>query len=109
MKYALFEFANEKACEVGETRWILRENLDTFKNVGWDCNKDVMVAWPKEFAKIHKRIIKGSLDPSALETKTCVAKVLKFSGKSATHCCVSHCIIIFCDMEIYMGQYRGQK
>ena len=82
MKYALFEFTNEKACEVGETRWILRENPDTFKNVGWDDEKDVMVAWPCDFTKIHKKIIKGSLDPEALETKTCVAKVKKFSGKS---------------------------
>jgi hypothetical protein len=88
MKYALFEFANEKACEVGETRWILRENPDTFKNDSWDCEKEVMVAWPSEFPKIHKKIIKGTLDPSALETKTCVAKVRKFSGKSAVYTAV---------------------
>ena len=59
MKYALFEFTNEKACKVGETRWILRENQDTFKNVGWDDEKDVMVAWPYNFAKIHKKNNKG--------------------------------------------------
>ena len=47
-----------------------------------------MVAWPSEFTKIHKKIIKGTLDPSALETKTCVAKVRKFSGKSAVYTAV---------------------
>ena len=60
MKYALFEFVTEKACEIGEMPWILRENPETFKNIGWDFTKEVMIAWPNEFSKISNRIIKGS-------------------------------------------------
>lgn len=40
-----------------------------------------MVAWPNDFAKIHKRIVKNSIDPKSLPTTTCVAKVIQFSGK----------------------------
>ena len=84
MKYALFEFTKEKACEVGEARWILREHPDTFTNDRWDSEKEVMVAWPNDFSnsKVHKKIIKGSIDPETHKTTTWVAKVLKFSGKS---------------------------
>ena len=81
MKYAFCEFVSEKLCEVGETRWIMREDPEGFKNIGWDNEKEVLVAWPKEFHKISKKIEKGSIDPSTITTTTCVARVLKFSGK----------------------------
>lgn len=82
MKYALFAFVNERlACEIGETRWIIREDPQTFKNIGWDPEKQVMVTWPNEFNKVSKKIVKGSIDPLSIQTTTCVAKVLKFSGK----------------------------
>ena len=42
-----------------------------------------MVAWPIEFTKVSKKIVKGSIDPSMVETRTCVARVLKFSGECA--------------------------
>ena len=32
MKYALFEFVTEKSCEIGETRWIMREDAEKFEN-----------------------------------------------------------------------------
>lgn len=81
MKYAFFEFVTEKSCEVGETRWILREDPAGFKNIGWDTEKEVMVTWPTKFNKLSKKIVKGSIDPSTVTTTTCVARVLKFSGK----------------------------
>ena len=43
MKYALFEFINEKSCEIGETRWIVREDHATFENTSWDTEKEIMV------------------------------------------------------------------
>ena len=81
MKYACFEFVSEKSCEVGETRWIMREDPEGFKNIGWDAEKEVMVAWPTKFHKVSKKIVKGSIDPSMVTKTTCVARVLKFSGK----------------------------
>ena len=48
--------------------------------------KEVMVAWPHEFAKVSKKIVKGSIDPASVLTTTCVAKVIKFSGK---------CLLVF--------------
>ena len=81
MKYALFEFENEKSCEIGETRWIVREDMKNFDNDNWDWAKSVIVAWPREFSKVNKKIIKNSIDPSSIETTSCVAKTLQFSGK----------------------------
>ena len=86
MKYALFEFVDEKSCEIGETRWIRHEDATTFENVGWNREKEVMVAWPHEFAKVSKKIVKGSIDPMSVPTTTCVAKVIIFSGK---------CLLVF--------------
>lgn len=80
MKYALFEFVAEKTCEVGETAWIVREDPNTF-NDAWNSEKEIMVAWPCEYSKLSKKIIKSSIDPGAVVTTTCVAKVIKFSGK----------------------------
>ena len=81
MKYALFEFMGETCVvEIGETRWILRDQKK-FEHDSWDWQKEVMVAWPNDFAKIHKRIVKNSIDPKSLPTTTCVAKVIQFSGK----------------------------
>ncbi len=48
---------------------------------GWDWAKSVIVAWPREFSKVNKKIIKNSIDPSSIETTSCVAKILQFSGK----------------------------
>lgn len=79
MKYALFEFVIEKSFEIGESRWILREDPDTFNNDCWDSSKEVMVAWPHEFSKVSKKIIKSSIDPNSVENITCIAKVIKFS------------------------------
>ena len=81
MKYALFEFATEKTCEVGETSWIMREDPDTFTDTLWDFEREVLVKWPSDMAKISKRIIKSSIDISTVETSTCVGKVIRFSGK----------------------------
>ena len=86
MKYALFEFVNEKACEVGETRWITRENPENFNNKTWDTDREVMVSWPLEFTKVSKKIVKGSIDPLTVSTTRCVARVLKFSGKCPNLC-----------------------
>lgn len=78
----LFVFVNERlACEIGETRWIICEDPETFKNIGWDTETQVMVTRPNEFSKLSKKIMKGSIDPLSIPTTTCVAKVLKFSGK----------------------------
>ena len=59
MKYALFEFINEKSCEIGETRWIVREDHATFENTSWDTEKEIMVTWPTEFNKLSKKDYKG--------------------------------------------------
>ena len=40
-----------------------------------------MVAWPDKFKKVSKKIVKGSIDPKLVPTKTFVTRVLKFSGK----------------------------
>ena len=66
---------------LGKCAWILREGPKKFENDSWDWQKEVMVAWPNDFAKIHKRIVKNSIDPKLLPTTTCVAKVIQFSGK----------------------------
>ena len=84
MKYALFEFVNEKSCEIGETRWIVREDSNKFDNDTWDWKKTVIVEWPREFSKLHKKIIKNSIDPSSIATTSCVAKILRFSGESVS-------------------------
>ena len=55
MKYALFEFVNEKSCEIGETRWIVREDSNKFDNDTWDWKKTVIVEWPHGFSKLHKK------------------------------------------------------
>ena len=82
MKYALFEFVVETwVVEIGETRWILPEDPKKIENDSFDWQKEVMVAWPNDFAKIHKRIVKNSIDSKSLPTTTCVAKVIQFSGK----------------------------
>jgi hypothetical protein len=80
MKYALFEFVNETLVEIGETRWIIREDPKKFENDSWDWQKEVMVAWPNDFTKIHKKIVKNSIDPQSFPTTTWVAKVIQFSG-----------------------------
>ena len=38
-----------------------------------------MVSWPREFPKVHKNVIKGSIDLSTLSTTTRAAKVLEFN------------------------------
>ena len=82
MKYALFEFTSEKSCEIGETRWIdTREDRDTFKNDSWNSDKEVMVAWPTDIINLSKKIVRGSIDPDAVQTKTFVAKIVIFDGK----------------------------
>ena len=81
MEYVLFEFIAEKTCEVGETTWIIREDPNTFNDACWDSEKEIMVAWPCEYSKLSKKIIKSSIDPGYVVTTTCVAKVVKFSGK----------------------------
>ena len=81
MKYALFEFVNEKSCEVGETRWITKQDSEKFDNDSWDCKKTVIVAWPRDFSKIYKKMIKQSIDPELIPTTSCVARVLQFRGK----------------------------
>lgn len=81
MKYALFDFSMEKSCEVGESRRIKREDPKTFDNGIWEMDKEVMVAWPREFSKLSRKIIKTSIDPDSIETTTCLAKVLRFSGE----------------------------
>ena len=54
MKYALFEFVKEKACEIGETRWITRKDPENFNNVSWDIGREMMEAWLTEFTKCLK-------------------------------------------------------
>ena len=85
MKYAVFEFVSGKGavtCEVGETRWIVREDEDMFNAALWDFEKDVMVLWPSDCSNLSKKIMKSSIDPETVETTTCVAKIVAFSGKS---------------------------
>ena len=94
MKYALFAFGTDKSCEIGETRWITREDPETFTNTEWDPKKEVIVLWPND-SKLSKKIIKSSIDPLNVQTTTYVAKVLKFSGKSGfNYKCVDYDIIL---------------
>ena len=81
MKFAVFEFNKDKSCEVGESRWILQEDPSRFNNEKWDSNKMVMVAWPCGFTDLSRRIMKSSVNPEKVETETCVAKVIRFSGE----------------------------
>ena len=81
MKFALFDFMSDKSCEVGESRWIMREDPKMFNNNSWQFNTEVLVKWPSDFSKISRKIIKASIDPQNVETETCIAKVLRFSGK----------------------------
>lgn len=92
MKYALFEFTTEMSCEVGETRWIKREDPTTFDNRNWEMDKEVMVAWPCEFSKVSRKTIKTSIDPDSVETTTCLDKVLRFSGKRI-FICICNCLV----------------
>ena len=85
MKYAVFEFVSGKdvpTCEVGETRWIVREDRNAFDNNLWDFDKEVMVLWPTDCTNLSKKIMKSSLDPTIIETTTCVAKIVTFNGES---------------------------
>ena len=54
MKYALFDFTEEKSCEVGETRWILGDDNASFNNDKWLFNKEIMVRWPSDSARVLK-------------------------------------------------------
>ena len=82
MKYAVFEFVSDPVptCEVGETAWIIREDPNLFDNESWDFDREVMVAWPCNYKKVAKKIVKSSVDPASISTKRCVAKVVKFNG-----------------------------
>ena len=82
MKFALFEFSEEKSCEVGETRWIVGEDSACFNNDKWLFNKEVMVRWPScDSSRILKRIAKSSADIEDGKATTYSAKIVKFSGK----------------------------
>ena len=84
MKYAGFEFVSGKdapSCEVGETRWIVREDENTFNNALWNFEKEVMVLWPSDSSNLSKKIMKSSIDPETIETTTCVARIVIFNGK----------------------------
>ena len=78
MKYALFDFIEEKCCEIGESRWIIGEDRESFDNNNWVSNKIVMVKWPKDFSS--NKILKLSIDPELVQTKTFAVRVVKFSG-----------------------------
>lgn len=79
MKYALFDFVDEKCCEIGESCWIMEEDPESFNNNNWVSNKIVLVKWPTEFSS--KKIVKYSIDPERVETLSYAVKVVKFSGK----------------------------
>ena len=85
-KYALFEFPGDKSCEIGEARWITREDPHEFDNDVWDNSKEVMVLWPCDSTRIS-RINKYPIDPTLVETETCIAKVIKFSCKYIFYSC----------------------
>ena len=59
----------------------IQTNLTT---TPWDWKKTVTVEWPREFSKLHKKIIKNSIDPSSIATTSCVAQILQFSGESVS-------------------------
>lgn len=87
MKFALFEFCEDSSCAVGESKWIVDYNNALFKNKDWIARDEIMVCWPtkqKDYMKwSSKNGIKGLNESEMVDTKTHVAKVLKFSGKFA--------------------------
>ena len=53
MKFAIFEFS-DRTCEIGETSWIVGEDKQNFANELWTPSTEVIVKWPKDFAKIRE-------------------------------------------------------
>ena len=70
----------DKSSEVGESAWMVREDQSTFNNDMWDFDRDVLVTWPCD-TKVIKKIVKSTVDPHAVKTTCCVARVIEFSGK----------------------------
>ena len=81
MKYALFNFFVDNSCALGETRWILDEESSQLNNNKWIFHKEVIVDWPCDYQRYLKKIMKGSVDISQVESKKWAAKIVKFSGK----------------------------
>ena len=66
-----------------QSNWMVDQDEATFTNEKWPSDKEVLVRWPlskKEYSKWAKKTGKYELD-SSFETKTYVARVLKFNGK----------------------------
>ena len=81
MQYAVFEFLEDKSCEVGETNWINGEDDDMLTNEKWFFNKEIVVEWPCD-SRVLKRLPKNmTVDLHKVETKMHPAKVVKFGGK----------------------------
>ena len=82
MKYAVFEFVEDKSCEIGLTSWISGEDDEMFTNDKWFFNKEIMLEWPNESTRILKRLAKNTpIDLKQLDTTMYPAKVVKFGGK----------------------------
>ena len=92
MKYPVFEFIEDKSCEVGETSWISGEDNDTFTNDEWFFNKEIVFQWPKSkdatrFMKSRSKNIPVVINK--FDTKRHTAKVVKFGGR----CILNECIL----------------
>ena len=93
MKFALFEFVEDKSCAVGKSEWIIGQD-DSFDYEDWVKSTEVLVNWPKQFKdylKWSNKSGKCSIDPEC-EMNSFVARILKFSGKFIiiyTKCCYS--------------------
>ena len=92
MKYALFDFTDDKSCAVGEARWIVDEDSSQLNNNQWVFHKEVLVDWPCDYQRLLKKITKGSVDVSQVKSKRWAAKVVKFSGKILLYICI-YCFV----------------
>lgn len=80
MKWALFEF-EDFSCEVGESAWVIGEDERLFNNDDWFQSKEIVVRWPKDWAKLRKASQKTSVDIDEVEIERYPAKIVKFSGR----------------------------
>ena len=80
MKFAIFEFS-DRTCEIGETSWIVGEDKQNFTNELWTPSTEVVVKWPKEFAKISRKLGKLSIDIKEISSSPHTATIVKFGGK----------------------------
>ena len=81
MKCAVFEF-EDNSCAIGQTSWIYGEDAKDFNNETWFFSNEIVVKWPREYAKALRKIQRDDdFDVDEGEFERHAARIVKFGGK----------------------------